>query len=49
MVLFPAMAVHMVMPYLGEKPRVTLSWDIKLQKSSKSAVPEIMTRPKANR
>ncbi len=28
MLLFPGKSVHMVTPYLGERPRITLSWNI---------------------
>ena len=45
MVMFPGKAVHMVTPYLGSTPRITLSWDLKLAGSTKTAVPSSMTRP----
>ncbi len=45
MVLFPGQAVHMVTPFLGKNPRITLSWDLKLDQSAKSAVPNFITRP----
>ena len=44
MVMFPAQTVHLVTPYFGDHPRITLSWDLKL-KSAPSAVPAFITRP----
>jgi len=31
MVMFPGMTVHCVNPYFGNKPRVTISWNINAQ------------------
>ncbi len=31
MMVFPAKAVHMVTPYLGTRPRITLSWNLGLR------------------
>ncbi|MGR3289881.1 MAG: putative 2OG-Fe(II) oxygenase [Paracoccaceae bacterium] len=45
MLMFPGKAVHMVTPYLGKSPRITLSWDLKPKGAKQSAVPTFMTRP----
>jgi hypothetical protein len=40
MIMFPGQAVHCVTPYLGKKPRITMSWNINRQ-----AVPGEALRP----
>ena len=47
MVMFPSQVVHLVTPYFGDCPRITLSWDLKLarSKATPSAVPSFITRP----
>jgi hypothetical protein len=45
MVMFPGKTVHMVTPYYGSVPRITMSWDLKLKKDGASAVPSFLTRP----
>jgi len=40
MIMFPGQAVHCVTPYLGNKPRITMSWNI-----NREAVPGEALRP----
>ena len=32
LLVFPAMYIHLVNPYTGTRPRVTMSWNINLEK-----------------
>ena len=46
MVCFPGKVLHMVTPYWGDAPRITMSWDLNTRKLPGSQVPEWVTRGK---
>lgn len=42
MIIFPSQVVHMVTPYKGDRPRITMSWDIGDKQYEDSQLPEHM-------
>ena len=46
MILFPGEAVHFVTPYRGEKPRITMSWNLNKVAREGDPLPDWVQRPK---
>ena len=40
MIMFPGQVVHCVSPYTGERPRITLSWNVNKTAIAGSPLPE---------
>lgn len=45
MILFPGEVIHMVNPYFGKRPRITLSWNINAAPIPGETLPKVGTRP----
>jgi hypothetical protein len=45
MLLFPGAAVHFVTPYRGERPRITMSWNLNQTAKAGSPLPDWVQRP----
>lgn len=45
MVLFPGKAVHFVSPYHGDRPRLTMSWNLNKEARDGNPLPEEINRP----